>query len=602
MKNQDIKTSLEPGTTMSWVSPKIRWILILIGAVFLIFGRSLWFPPELMDDMLYIRLNTRLDFTWANFTYWWHTPILGLNTPLQMYSYMLDHLIWGEKHFVFGVHLHSLLLHLVTVIALFGIGRECGMKTNFAGIAALLFAIHPQRIESVVWLSERKDVLAMALVMMALWLFLFNLRTAKLPWLQAVPPLLFAASLLSKPMAILFPLIILAFLWRQRCTWDWRFFLRHSWAFFAVMLVFQAMRTGLTGDFTATATSGTDGWNIRLAIIANNFGNYFIKTFYPYALYPVYPFYNPYLDTLWPAALFGIFCGAIVILAWRYKNYSLLRFELLPLAVCFAAALIPVVGIVRVGNTDFADRYSYFAAAFLWLGMGLTLQWLWTRWPGYHRLIVTCGCGYVLIIGIYSWNYLACWQSGKDYMSAILDHPTPNHRLVYKAVVDAYGKRDFEQMHQMMDGMLKIYPHFSQERREEFETFRLCMTGMELFAKERPDEGIVLLEKVTLTPRVVHMRSFSIGFPGVVMSEVAVHYLKNNRKDLAAKVFQNLAVTYQTYNTSDYHFFMGMSLLFKDDLKNAEQSFLKALEVTPGDENITHNLEAVRRKMNATPK
>ncbi len=599
-KNQSADTAPQPEMRRIGVSPEIWWGLVLAGAVLLIFGRGLWFPADIMDDVLYIGLNEKLDFTWANFVYWWHTPILELKTPLQMYSYMLDHLIWGNEHFVFGAHLHNLLLHLAAVIALFGICRESGLKTHFAGVATLIFAIHPQRIESVVWLSERKDVLALALVLAALWLFLFNLRTGKRWWAQTAPPLLFAASLLVKPMAILFPFIILAFLWRERRGWDWRFFLRHGWAFFAVMLIFLAMRLEMATGFTEGAASVQGGWNTRLAILCNNFGNYFFKTFYPYSLYPVYPNYNPYLNTLWPAILFFVFWGGSAILCWRYRNYALLWFGLLPLAVCFGAALAPVAGVVQIGNTDFADRYSYFASAFLWIAAGLALQWLWQRLPKYRRLMAGAGGVYILIIVIYSWNYLACWENARTHLAASLDHPAPNHRIVYIAAIQAYYERDFEQMHWIMDNLLKDYPHLTPERREAFESFRLCMNGMELFARNRPDEGIARLESVILTPRVAAVRYFSLSFPGEIMTTAVTYYLQHNRPDLAATVFHNMAVIYQYYNPSDYHFFMGMSFLLKNDLSNAEQSFLQALETKPDDEKIRANLEAVRRKMNET--
>ncbi|MDD4317730.1 MAG: hypothetical protein PHV75_04360 [Victivallaceae bacterium] len=261
--------------------PNRSWLLIICVVFLSIFGRGLWFPAEIMDDVLYINLNRKLDFTWANVVYWWKTPILDLHSPLQMYSYMLDRLIWGEQYFVFGCHLQNYLWHLIAVFSLFMIGRELGMRSAFAGVSALIFAIHPQRIESTVWLSERKDVLVLAFAMLSIWIFLRNLNN-KFRMMQIIPPLLMLASLLSKPMAILLPLIILAILWYIRRNWDWRYYLRHLWPFLLVGLIYMAVKSTMVENYAKIAISGAEPMSIRLAIIANNFGNYFFKTIYPY--------------------------------------------------------------------------------------------------------------------------------------------------------------------------------------------------------------------------------------------------------------------------------------------------------------------------------
>lgn len=574
----------------------LSWLLIITAAVLGVFGRGLWFPAEIMDDVLYLNLNQKLDFNFSNLVYWWHTPILDLHSPLQMYSYMVDRLIWGEAYFVFGCHLQNFFWHIIASFLLFLICRELEMRGIFAGLVSLIFAIHPQRIESTVWLSERKDVLAVALALLCLWMFLRNLRVKTICG-QLIPPFLLMASLLSKPMAILLPLILLAFLWRRQHKTNWQYYLQKLWSFLLIMLAYMVIRSSMVSGFAGTAVSGLDGWNIRLAIIANNFGNYFFKTIYPYSLFPVYPFYNPTIDTLWPGVLFGFLCVSAFGYCLARKRYNFIWFNLLPLAVCLFAALAPVVGFIRVGNTDFADRYSYFVAVFIWIFAGFFLQFVWKRLPKYRHFLIGSTIGYLVVIIVYSINYMNCWQSGRDHLEASLDCPAPNYRMAFIAGIQAFHDKDYERLQYVVNDMLKIYPYYPEDRRQMIEAYRLCMRGMLLFAQDRPNEGIKYLDELILTPKVIYMRDFSLGFPGEVMREAALYHLKRGHKERAGLVFNNLAATYESRSLADFYFFKGMSALVTGDLKTAEQFFIKAERENPKDENIRHNLENVRQRL-----
>ncbi|MDD4317731.1 MAG: hypothetical protein PHV75_04365 [Victivallaceae bacterium] len=279
------------------------------------------------------------------------------------------------------------------------------------------------------------------------------------------------------------------------------------------------------------------------------------------------------------------------------KKYNFAVFDLLPLLICFVAALVPVVGIIRVGNTDFADRYSYFAAAFIWIFVGFVFQWLWDNFVAYRRLMAGAVTAYVLIIGIYAINYLSCWQSGRDHMEASLDHPAPNFRIAFLAGIEAFHEKDFERLQYVCDEMLKIYPHYPENRRQAIEAYRLCMKGMTLFAMNRENEGIVFLNKLILTPRVIYMRDFAFGFPKDVMQEAARYHLSRGNKELAALVLNNIAANYERLIKLDFYFYKGMSAYVVDDFKTAEHFFSLAAEENPDDENVRHNLENTRKKL-----
>ena len=103
-------------------------------------------------------------------------PTLALVTPLTSLSLHLDFLLWGLDRFVQGAKLVNILLHAVSMVLFFFVIRQIrwkgiGLTPAWAGMTVLIFALHPQRVESVAWIAERKDCLAMALGLGAFLLF-----------------------------------------------------------------------------------------------------------------------------------------------------------------------------------------------------------------------------------------------------------------------------------------------------------------------------------------------------------------------------------------------------------------------------------------------
>ena len=154
------------------------------------------------DDSYYVVHNPHIAFTLENIRYYLHGNTLGLWTPLTMYSLMLDHLIWGGTESAFGFHLTNLLLHGCSAALFTGILRALGLRKGLALACALFWALSPQRLESVVWIAERKDVLSGFLALLSFRLFLVN--PEKLRWL--LPSILcFLLSLTAKPTAVGLP-------------------------------------------------------------------------------------------------------------------------------------------------------------------------------------------------------------------------------------------------------------------------------------------------------------------------------------------------------------------------------------------------------------
>lgn len=275
--------------------------------------------------------------------------------PLSWLTYALDHAAWGMNPF--GFRLTNLLLHaggsafafalfaeLLRAAAPASSERDRGLGAAFG---ALFFAVHPLRVESVCWISERRDVLSVFFYLAALWLYARRARLGGSLWACW---LVFVAACMSKGSAITLPVTMLVL--------DWYPFKRRAWAE-KVPFLAVSVAVGLVGmlgqsTFGDMRTLEQVGLGQRLAIAVYGLWFYIEKTVLPLRLSPVYPVppgFGP-SSVLLPLAGLVAACAA----AWALRRR----------APAFGAALAhhaisaaPVIGLVRFGEQLVADHYAH---------------------------------------------------------------------------------------------------------------------------------------------------------------------------------------------------------------------------------------------------
>jgi hypothetical protein len=141
----------------------------VFAAAVLPFLPAIPFDIYIIDDGIYIGQDFLFSLKWSNIKYHLTNTTLGLYSPLVMLSFMFDYLIWGSDILHCGARLHNIILHSLSMVLFYLTLRQLKWKFKdgddlsfppFAALfAALAVAVHPQRIESVVWIAERKDVL-----------------------------------------------------------------------------------------------------------------------------------------------------------------------------------------------------------------------------------------------------------------------------------------------------------------------------------------------------------------------------------------------------------------------------------------------------------
>jgi Flp pilus assembly protein TadD len=344
------------------------------------------------DDDKYVTGNAlieRLDPGGAREMFRISSVFAGNWAPLTILSYAVDHALWGRRPV--GYHLTNLLLHALCTLLLYVLLRKVlgrgdpDSATLPSAVAAALFAIHPVQVESVAWISERKNVLGMTLMIAS---FLAWLRASRSPLSGSAAGaflLLFAGALLAKAQAVILPPILLLFEWLERPGREEEplsvggrgilllaaFALAGAMGWITIRVQDTATQARMTGDLlgaVATAPVLLLGYVKDLLFPMNRAA----------ILTPgVY-------GAPWQAAPLAAW---ILLLVWLIGVTALRRSRPHPafFSLWFVGALLPVLNLVPLPVLA-ADRYQYWAAPGLLALTGLGTAALWDRLAGARKL------------------------------------------------------------------------------------------------------------------------------------------------------------------------------------------------------------------------
>jgi tetratricopeptide (TPR) repeat protein len=316
----------------------------------------------------------------------------GVWMPLTWLSLAVDYSLWGLEPA--GYHLTNLLLHAAAVLLFYEACRRLLPKNPWAPLfAALFFAIHPLRVESVAWAAERKGVLAGALCMAALYARLRSFESPRRRAWEAAALAAFALSLTAKPNGLTFPLALLAlevfYLRRRPSVRDYvPYFVLSAAAFAATLLAMR--KAGLPGDVHPPSAA----WGSGQALYGLLF--YPWKTLWPSGLaayYPPRPWFGRWSWEL-AACASGVALAAAALRARRPGAIA---------AGCYALLLLPTLGLVRHGVLHAAaDRFSYLPC----LGFAVLFGAALSESPARRALAAV----WLAALGTLTWSQCAVWR------------------------------------------------------------------------------------------------------------------------------------------------------------------------------------------------
>jgi tetratricopeptide (TPR) repeat protein len=433
---------------------------------FVIYLRSLQNEFVEWDDITYVIENPYIHsfnmafFRWAFLDFYasnWH--------PLTWISHAIDYAVWGLNPL--GHHLTNIILHAANVFVVVLLverligsassGSDKGVLTAVA-TAGLLFGIHPLHVESVAWIAERKDLLYALFFLLSVTAYTKYVSAVKCETGQKNPPSqflnkyylftlgMFVLALLSKPMAVTLPLVLLIL--------DWYPFnrIRHPGIFspvFVEKIPFFALSL-CSSILTILAQKAVIGpfelypLPTRLLVGGKALIVYLWKMTVPLNLVPYYAYPKDVsllsAGYLLPIVLVaGITIGCIVLAkkqrlwlsAWSY----------------YIVTLIPVLGIVQVGSQSMADRYTYLPSLGPFIVTGLMVRWFMTRVDTLTKrramirfFSVAIAFSAFVTMAYLTFEQIGVWKNSIDLWDYVIDRDTERDPLPFVNRGVAFGR------------------------------------------------------------------------------------------------------------------------------------------------------------------
>lgn len=577
--------------------------IILAIVTIAVFGRAYSLPvmKSWDDDWLIHRQIDNLGLSWKNIAHWLSDPGVDYYVPLTMFSYMLDYCIGGVDGTIY--HIQNIFWHIVAVLGVFACSAHFLKNRWIAFCVALMFAVHPQRTEAVAWVAARRETLSAAFYFWSIFAFLKCRRDKGICYAAVI---LFACSLLSKPMAVSLPFVLLFYEFHRKKSFNPWGYIRTLWPYFLMAALYSTLTLYL--KYKPHLQKSLD-W--KLYLVFHNITWYVVHTFFPCELSPIYPKLIFSLKALGKSLVVYIVFILYFFAACK-KNSRNFIFNVLPLTACYIVSVIPVAGFFQIGTDyfDYADRYSYVPSTFLLLGAGCFVEslmanpWSFTGEPLFGRIKwqkIFAGAFilYILFLGGVSFFYLKTWQSYRSLMSMAALYDPPSAQAVAMLGVMAINEGDYRRTNDFAEKILLL----SKERVSPGEKVRRKIMGHFLKGSAlwlKKDKRKALLEFEIAEPLTEKMeepieKSYSRMFS--MMSDC---YRSSGNPGKAEKCYEKIfggMLAEGKGDSSDYWFFKGNEFYISGKYDSAVNAFKKALKRDSGNKMILFNLRQSEQKM-----
>lgn len=365
------------------------------------------------DDDVYVIDNPAVQqFSKQNITEVFFTAYNGSYLPLTMISYMVDYSIDGFNPTIF--HSTNLIFHLINTIFIFWFLFLLSGNILGSGISALLFGIHPMRVESVAWIAARKDVLSMFFFLSSLISYVQFVKKRHAP-LLVLTFLFFCCALFSKVIVITLPLILLLIDYYLNREYS-KDIIIEKIPFFMTALALSII--GFLAQKYENAIRPTVNILDSFVVSLHGIIFYLQKFIIPFKLSSLYPYpekHNGWLPVEF--YLFALLALIAIIIVFRFGKSKPFLFGVL----FFLISLLPVLQFIRFSKIFAADRFTYFAYIGLFFIVGHQLAIAWERRNRYLHIVISFLL--VVVIGYFAintWQRTKIWENNKTLWKNVL--------------------------------------------------------------------------------------------------------------------------------------------------------------------------------------
>jgi tetratricopeptide (TPR) repeat protein len=416
--------------------------LLLSVATLAVYSRVRSNPFVAFDDETYVtrNLHVQAGVTWKTVTWALSSTEQSNWHPLTWLSHALDCQLYGLNPA--GHHLTSVLIHTLNVLLLFLLLLRVTGSRGRSLMVAALFALHPLNVESVAWIAERKNVLSTVFFLSALGAY--GWYAAK-PAIKryAVVAVLFALGLAAKPMVITLPFVLLLLdFWPLQRLQGWgqgtskmgksenvifpslpasRLLLEKLPLL--ILSAGSAVITVIAQRSVALRSLSQIPLKDRLENALYSYAMYVWKALWPTRLALYYPHPTHHL-AWWQLGLALLFLLTVSALVWNQRSA---RPYLVTGWLWYLGTLVPVIGIVQVGDQAMADRYAYVPL----IGIFVMLVWGIADWADQRDLNFGLRCaasvGILVALSFLTWRQIGYWQSDYDLWTHTLEITRANY-------------------------------------------------------------------------------------------------------------------------------------------------------------------------------
>jgi tetratricopeptide (TPR) repeat protein len=431
----------------SWLVPLFVMVLTL-AAFFPALSNDFvnWDDDKMLyDNPLYRGLG------WDQLRWMFTTFLMGHYQPLSWVTFAIDYMLWGMDPF--GYHLTNVLLHTANAVLFYLVSRQLlcaalsvsagtnNWRLDFtAGLAALLFAIHPLRVESVAWATERRDVLSGLFYFTTIYFYLRTVESThpstRRRWI-GVTVAAYLLSLLSKATAITLPVVLLIldiYPLRRLAGSPLNWLKRESRGVLYEKLPFVIFAIGfavaaLIAQQITGALKPLEQFGVISRVFQAGFAFMFYlgKTLWPIGLAPIYELPIDVGSWFWLFVISSVATVALTIALYLLKRRWPAVFACW---VYYVVVLAPVTGIAQSGPQLVADRYSYLACLGWPLLIGGGFLRIWQSGnnnQNHSRAFVATGAVVIIIflLAVLTWNQTEVWRTAQSlWQHAIAVRPT----------------------------------------------------------------------------------------------------------------------------------------------------------------------------------
>ena len=443
--------------------------LLLVITILALYWRVHLYEFVNYDDSIYVYENPFISkgLTKDNVITAFKTLYTSNWHPLTWLSLMLDYKLFSLN--ASGYHWTNVIFHLFNSIGLFLILKGITKETWKSALVALLFAVHPLNVESVAWISERKNVLSAFFWLSTMGLYFLYVKSPSIHR-YCFMLFIFMLGLMTKPVLVTLPLILLLFdywpLQRLSRTKDEG----NEGAVSIVQLIWEKVPLFLlsVSSMVITVYAAAQGgaiktlekypWDSRLANAVSAYVKYILKMIYPDNLACFYPYPKTY--SIWMVLVAGIFLVGItticILNAKRFRYLFVGWFW-------YLTVMFPVIGLIQVGYQSMADRYAYIPLIGLFIIMvwgGADIMEKVFKPKRFMPYIISFA--FVGILTLIASNQIRYWESSEVLFRHAMQVTTNNHIAIAGIGNEYLKKGKMEEAALYLLEAIKIMPDYPE--------------------------------------------------------------------------------------------------------------------------------------------